>query len=117
MIHEKAAELGRMIGQSDEYKEVKRARASIEESSELKPQLEKLDELAAKLEEHLQDGTEPSEAAKNDYEELFGRIQTDSLYQRLVVAQANFDKMMLHVNEQIMDGAKKGAESSIITLG
>ena len=37
--------------------------------------------------------------------------------QRAVSAQENFDKLMLRVNQWIMDGMKKGAASPIITLG
>jgi hypothetical protein len=33
-----------------------------------------------------------------------------------VAAQANFDKLMLRVQDQIMEGIKKGSESVIITL-
>jgi hypothetical protein len=39
------------------------------------------------------------------------------VYQRLVVAQENFDKVMGKVNDWIVDGIEKGAPSSIITLG
>ena len=36
---------------------------------------------------------------------------------RAISAQENFDKVMYQVNNWIMDGMKKGATSSIITLG
>jgi hypothetical protein len=39
------------------------------------------------------------------------------VYQRAVAAQENFDKIMLRVNNWILDGIRKGATSSIITLG
>ena len=35
---------------------------------------------------------------------------------RAISAQENFDKVMYQVNNWIMDGMKKGATSSIITL-
>ena len=35
---------------------------------------------------------------------------------RAVAAQENFDKLMLRVNQWIMDGMKKGSASPIITL-
>ena len=40
-----------------------------------------------------------------------------STYQRVLVANENFDKVMVQVNQWILDGIKKGAASSIITLG
>jgi len=38
-------------------------------------------------------------------------------YQRLLVAQENFDKTMARVNDWILEGIEKGAASPIITLG
>jgi hypothetical protein len=51
-----------------------------------------------------------------EYNNLLSTIQADSRYQAVVAAQANFDKLMLRVNEQILEGIKKGAASPIITL-
>ena len=48
---------------------------------------------------------------------ILGSIQQKPIYQRAVAAQENFDKIMLRVNNSIMDGIKKGAASPIITLG
>jgi hypothetical protein len=50
-------------------------------------------------------------------DELLGRVQGNEVYQRAIAAQENFDKVMVRVNDWIMDGIKKGATSSIITLG
>ena len=47
---------------------------------------------------------------------LLGQIQTNATYQRVLVANENFDKVMVQVNQWILDGIKKGAVSSIITL-
>jgi hypothetical protein len=33
-----------------------------------------------------------------------------------VAAQSNFDKLMVRVNEQIMEGIRRGSASPIITL-
>jgi hypothetical protein len=49
-------------------------------------------------------------------DELLEKIQGQSVYQGAVAAQENFDKLMLRVNQWIMDGMKKGAASPIITL-
>jgi hypothetical protein len=43
-------------------------------------------------------------------------VQVNPLYQRMIVAQENFDKIMMQVNQWILDGIKKGATSGIITL-
>jgi len=47
---------------------------------------------------------------------MLEKIQAQPAYQRAVAAQENFDKLMLRVNQWIMDGMKKGAASPIITL-
>jgi hypothetical protein len=54
---------------------------------------------------------------EHDLDELLTKVQTNQTYQRLVVAQENYDKIMMKVNDWIVDGIKKGATSSIITLG
>ena len=49
--------------------------------------------------------------------QLLGKVQQNSIYQRMVAAQTNFEKLMARVNEWILEGISKGATSSIITLG
>ncbi len=100
MIEEKAQELGRLIGQSDDYKALKRARDGLEGVEELDAKFEELQLVAARLEKAMAEGAEPEQADG----------------QSLVAAQANFDKLMLRVQDQIMEGIKKGSESVIITL-
>ena len=48
---------------------------------------------------------------------LLSQIQGRANYQRLLVAQENFDKVMQKVNDWIMEGIDRGAASPIITLG
>ncbi len=109
MIEEKAVELGRVIGQTDEYKSVRQARESLEEITEIRAQTQRLQALAEKIEEHAR--------MQQEYEGLMSSIQAHPKYQQLIAAQANFDKIMLRVNESILEGMKKGAESSIIIPG
>jgi hypothetical protein len=80
VIAERAADLGRLVGQSDEYQALKRSNERLMEHLEL-------------------------------------RVQAHPAYQGVVAAQANFDKLMMKVNEWILDGIRKGADSRIITLG
>jgi hypothetical protein len=49
-------------------------------------------------------------------DELLTKVQGNPVYQRAIAAQENFDKVMYQINNWIMDGMKKGATSSIITL-
>ena len=117
MIPEKARELGRLIGQSEEYSALKRAQSRVAETAELKDRLERLRQMANALEQKAEQGTQPSESEVAAYEQLLGTIQADPAYQGVVAAQANFDKLMLKVNDQILDGIARGAASPIITLG
>ena len=48
---------------------------------------------------------------------LLSQIQGRPTYQRLLVAQENFDKIMGRANDWILEGIEKGAASPIITLG
>lgn len=116
MISEKARELGRLLGQSDEFKGLRRAREQVQEATELSERLKKLENLAETLERAVRDGREPTEAEATEYEQLLSEIQADSRYQSLVAAQANFDKLILRANQHIMEGLSKGASSPIITL-
>jgi hypothetical protein len=54
---------------------------------------------------------------EQELDTLLGTVQTNITYQHAISAQENFDKTMMKVNEWILDGIKKGAESRIITLG
>jgi hypothetical protein len=54
---------------------------------------------------------------ERDLDGLLTQIQGRATYQRLLVAQENFDKIMGRVNDWILEGIEKGATSSIITLG
>ncbi|MBI4422048.1 MAG: YlbF family regulator [Gemmatimonadetes bacterium] len=116
MIAERARELGRLIGQSDEYAALKRAQSRVAEAPELRERLESLRRLAESLERSAQSGGQPSEADVAAYDVLLTAIQGDPLYQSVVAAQSNFDKLMMRVNEQILDGIQKGSASPIITL-
>lgn len=54
---------------------------------------------------------------ETELDELMSKVQGSMLYQRFVAANENFDKVMVQVNQWILEGIKKGATSSIITLG
>ncbi len=115
MIHDKAAELGRLIGQSEEYKALRRADDLVRDQDELKEKMDRLAQLAQAMEQTPLDGEPPAEQIEA-YNTLLGEIQGHPKYQGVVTAQSNFDKLMLKVNETILEGMRKGAESPIITL-
>ena len=99
MIEEKAVELGRLIGQTEEFKAVNRARDGLEDVAEIKAQTQRLEMLAQTMEQMLQQQKDPPQEMKDEYEQLMSSIQAHPNYQQLVAAQSNFDKIMHVVNE------------------
>ena len=117
MIDDKAKELGRLIGQSSEYQAVKRANDALGGDREAVELLRKMETLRTSAQQMIERGERPSEEMEQSLDTLLGQVQQNTTYQRLVVAQENYDKMMMKVNDWIVEGIKKGATSSIITLG
>lgn len=117
MYLDKALELGRLIGQSEEYQALRRARESLGDAPELRRRFERLEELAVSLEQGALEGKEPDPSQGAEYNRLFEEVQADPRYQQLVAAQTNFDKLMVRVQERILEGIRRAAESRIITLG
>jgi cell fate (sporulation/competence/biofilm development) regulator YlbF (YheA/YmcA/DUF963 family) len=110
----RAHDLGRLIGQADEYKALSRARDNVSADRESVERLTRLNVLEHEISTALQQGTDPSEAAQQEYESVFESLQGSSLYQALVAAQSNFDKVLMRVNEEIGQGIEAGAKSRII---
>jgi cell fate (sporulation/competence/biofilm development) regulator YlbF (YheA/YmcA/DUF963 family) len=116
MIDQKAKELGRLIGQSDEYKALKRANEALGQDTDSVASLRRMEELRVDAQRMLARGEEPSPEMERELDELLRKVQVTSAYQRAVATQENFDKLMMKVNGWIGDGIKAGSESSIITL-
>ena len=111
---EKARELGRLIGQTPEFKTLQRARTALAEDREAVAQMNKLAELETEIAGALQTGEEPAQQVQQDYEAAFGKLQGSSMYQSLVASQSNFEKLLARVNEEIGKGMEMGAQSRII---
>jgi cell fate (sporulation/competence/biofilm development) regulator YlbF (YheA/YmcA/DUF963 family) len=116
-LEEKARDLGRFIGQSSEYLALRRANDALGADREALEMLRKMEQLRLDAHKMLERGERPTEDMERQLDTLLGQIQVNATYQRLVVAQENFDKVMSRVNEWILQGIEKGAASPIITLG
>ncbi|HEX9730278.1 MAG TPA: YlbF family regulator [Gemmatimonadales bacterium] len=116
MILEKAKEIGRLIGQSDEYKALRRAEDRVKDMPEVRTPLDQLQQLQNELEDAAVKDGRPSDDQIARYNALVTAIQGFAVYQEVVAAQTNFDKLMLKVNQEILAGIKLGAASPIITL-
>jgi cell fate (sporulation/competence/biofilm development) regulator YlbF (YheA/YmcA/DUF963 family) len=116
VIAERAADLGRLVGQSEEYQALKRANDRLMQEQGLRGQLEELRRLQIQVAEGLDRGHEPTPEQQQQIDGLVSQVQSHAAYQGVVAAQANFDKLMMKVNGWILEGMKKGSESRIITL-
>jgi cell fate (sporulation/competence/biofilm development) regulator YlbF (YheA/YmcA/DUF963 family) len=117
MIEEKARDLGRLIGQSKEYQELKRANDALGQDNEAVKLLRSMEQLRGDAQRMIQRGERPTPEMEKELDELLQKVQVQPAYQRLIAAQENFDKLMARVNEWILDGIEKGAASPIIMLG
>lgn len=114
---EKAKDVGRLLGQTEEYKELQRARQRLNEDRETVELVNRLADLERQLTTQLQRGEEPDESSRTEYEETFSKLQSGPRYQALVAAQSNFDRVLQKVNERIGEGMEAGSKSSIIMPG
>jgi len=117
MIEERARELGRLIGQSKEYQEIKRANDALGKDTEAVKLLKQMEQLRTDAARMIERGERPTQEMEHQLDELLSKVQVQPPYQRLIAAQENFDKLMTRVNEWILDGIDKGAASPIIMLG
>ncbi len=116
MLQDKADELGRMIGQSAEYQAVKKSSEALNADREAVIVLQAMEKIRVEAQQMIQRGEQPSPEMEQQLDDLLSKVQTNPIYQRAISAQENFDKVMYQVNNWIMDGMKKGASSSIISL-
>jgi len=117
VIDQKAQELGRLLGQSDEYKALLRASDRMKEDATCRELLAEVERIAGTIERASQEGREPTKDQVEQYDRALQSVQGNPVYQQVVAAQANFEKMMAKVNARIYEGMKQGAASPIITLG
>jgi cell fate (sporulation/competence/biofilm development) regulator YlbF (YheA/YmcA/DUF963 family) len=116
-IAERARELGRLIGQTAEYKALDGARRRIGEDREVTQAVSRLTALEEEMAGSLREGREPSAEVQGEYEAAFSSLQASPVYQGLVAAQANFDKILARVNQQVSQGIETASRSRIILPG
>ena len=117
MIDDKAMDLGRLIGQANEYQAMRRAELALKEDTATVAQLDAIQTLARQIDQLVTQGQMPDDAMTQSYEDAVRALETSVVGQAYVVARANFDKLMTRVNQQISAGMEKGATSNIIMLG
>jgi len=113
-ISQKATELGRLLGQTPEYQAMSRARVRVGEDRDLVTRLNRLADLEQEVALALQQGRAPADTVQEEYERLVSEVQANTSYQALVAGQANLDRILQKVNEDIAQGMEAGAKSRII---
>ncbi len=116
MIDTKAKELGRILGQSDQYKALKRSNDGLGADQGAVTMLRRMEELRNDAQRLIEGGEEPTPEMEKEMDDLLGKVQVSTAYQQAVAAQENFDKLMMQVNNWFAVGIKAGAASPIITL-
>jgi cell fate (sporulation/competence/biofilm development) regulator YlbF (YheA/YmcA/DUF963 family) len=115
-IDKRADDLGRLVGQSEEYQAWRRTEERLTADQPMREALDRLAQLQMMVAEKAERGEQPPADQQTELEGLWSRVQVNPLYQSYIAARTNFDKMMYRVNEMILEGMKKGSESKIITL-
>ena len=113
-IHEMAESLGRTLGRTAEYRTLARAIESADEDREIVALRNEVQALQEVIEAAAREGREPPKEEMERLEAALGRLQASSVYQSVVAAQANFDRIMYRVEAAMQEGMRKGAESRII---
>jgi len=113
-IMEQARSLGDALARTDEYQALRRAMQAADDDREIVEMRTELQKLEATITADLQAGKEPEKEQAEAYESHMNRLQANATYQRVVAAQANFDKILQKVNATIAKGMEEGAESRII---
>lgn len=116
LLQDKAQELGRIIGQSPEYHAVRKSSEALNADRDAVTALQAMEKIRQDAQRMIQNGEQPTQEMEKELDDLLSKVQGNPVYQRAIAAQENFDKVMYQINNWIMDGMKKGATSSIITL-
>ena len=113
-IMDKAKDLGNALARTDEYQALRRAMDAVEEDRELVELRGKIEKLESQLEADMRVGKQPSEELRTEYQGIAAELQARPAFQRVIAAQANFEKIMHKVNETVSEGIQEGARSRII---
>ena len=91
MLEDKAKELGRLIGQSAEYKAVKRANESLNQDKDAVDLLRQMEQIRIDAQRMMERGEQPTEEMETKLDELLGKVRAidmDEVRRELDKAQA-----------------------------
>lgn len=113
-ILERAAEVGRLVSQTPEFRRLKQAHQDIGDDREATGRITEMRQLQTDMLQQMERGEEPPEDSRRKLEALSEELQGSTRYQALIAAQANFDRLMEKVQESIGSGIRAGEESRIV---
>lgn len=113
-IDKLAESLGRALGNTHEYRTMTRAMECADDDRQIVELRNELKGIEESFQSALRSGQEPDKADMEHYEATVNKLQASSVYQSLVSAQANLDKVMHRVDAAIQKGMHDGAASRII---
>ena len=113
-IYDMAKELGGALARTDEYQALRKAAETVDGDRELVELRNQLQALEDRMEASLRAGQQPDDESQDSYRKIAEELQAKPAFQRLIAAQANFDKVMYKVNETMARGLQDGAQSRII---
>ena len=113
-IGELAESLGRALGSTPEYRTLARAKQCADDDRQIVELTNELRRREEELQSAIQEGREFDQADMEGFEVTLSKLQASSVYQSLIAAQANFDKIMYRVDAAIQKGMQEGAASRII---
>ena len=113
-IQERARELGKLLSRTDEYQAMKRANERLGDDREAVTLMNQISALEDQITSYLRAGREPTEEIQQEYAQAAERMQQQTIYQTVVAAQANFERLMARINEEIARGIEAGDQSRII---
>ncbi|MGM0500892.1 MAG: YlbF family regulator [Bacillota bacterium] len=100
-IQEKAKELAESIKNSVEYKNLKEAKAKLDEDEEAAELLKKLQSKQQKVQMLRQNGQELNESIKNDLKSLHSEMEDNKIVSTFIKYQEDFNKIMEEVNKEL----------------
>jgi cell fate (sporulation/competence/biofilm development) regulator YlbF (YheA/YmcA/DUF963 family) len=113
-IQDRAREIGNLIAKTDEFQAMKRANERLGDDRDTVTLMNRLGDLEDQITSYLRAGREPEQEVQDEYAQLAEQIQQRAAYQSVVAAQANFERLMARVNEEIARGIEAGEQSRII---
>jgi len=113
-IQEMAESLGQALGRTSEYRTLARAIESADNDREIVALTNEAQGLQETIRTAARHGEELPKAEMEQLEAVMGKLQASSVYQSVVAAQANFDRIMQRVDTSIQEGMQRGAASPII---